>query len=199
MCMQAGRETTHPNTALWTSDLQRAAREYPLLSKHLCGVYAQDTLDRHLCRKVYPSLHIVNSDTAEQAGSHWFLVVLRRPGELYFYDSYGLSPRLYGKHLTNYVRRHGYRRYGQLSQMYQSYDTVVCGHYVLYFATRELLSHMLPSVHLSTHKRQRRSNDKKILTWSLHHFPSLYRRQYVKRGLRCMQCTPRLSKKMTCV
>ena len=186
MSFAAGLEISHPDTALWTSDFFAAVEEYPLLSDHLCGVYAQDNLEGHLCQGPYPRIHIVNTDTSKQTGSHWIMLVQRRLGNLQFYDSYSLSPRLYGTHLAQYIRKHSYRRYGQVKHMYQSIDSVVCGYYVLYFMTRELLSHILPAIPLSTQAKHRRRNDINVLRWGLRHFPSL-RHRSVKTGLSCIR------------
>ena len=97
------------------------------------GVFAIDRLPAHVPRG--PSLYVINSDKAQNAGQHWFCAYFEGNGleRCEFWDSLGQHPTQYDKLLMKFLNQNSsYLIYN--GRCLQSDTTAVCGMYVLYFA-----------------------------------------------------------------
>lgn len=85
------------------------------------GTFARDQLP-NLDNEKRPFALILNTDPAEQEGTHWLALFAHDRG-LELFDSYGLSPSLYGFPDS----------YRHSSRSIQALGSSVCGHYCLLF------------------------------------------------------------------
>lgn len=106
------------------------------------GVFPRDKVPNHKLEAVrYPYCYVANTDTSESPGSHWVAFYFPDPDSCEFFDSYGLHP----------VRDYHFTKPDSFElQMcnftYQTSESNVCGHYVIYFLSRRALNHSLLSI-----------------------------------------------------
>ena len=56
------------------------------------GVFASNTLE---LPSNYPAACIVNTDNSPKTGQHWIAMMFNQPGEVEYFDSYGLTPYVF--------------------------------------------------------------------------------------------------------
>ena len=146
---------------LSTLDLERAIH-----LPHFGGVWSRNHLFE-LQPSTYPQAYVINTDDDDGPGKHWTVFWCERPGEMYFFDSYGCPPAVYGRAFADFSTRHGYARIQHQPKWLQSLTSFVCGHYCLYF-----LCHSVRC--LDRFGSDQRSNDMLVNEWTRHHFPFLF-------------------------
>ena len=95
------------------------------------GVYPSDKLPR--CVSSYPALLITNVDTSDKPGSHWVAFYFTKNRERECFDSYGLPSSSYTGTFTSVLKNNS-TNWTFHSVTLQSVDSIVCGHYCLYFS-----------------------------------------------------------------
>lgn len=106
------------------------------------GVFPRDKVPNHRTDAArYPYCYVANIDNSDSQGSHWVAFYFQDPDSCDFFDSYGLHP----------VRDYHFPKPDtfdlQMStKTYQSSDSIVCGHYVVYFLSRRALNHSFLSI-----------------------------------------------------
>lgn len=90
---------------------------------HWLGVFARDQLP-DLSRQARPFALVFNSDPQDKPGQHWLAIYGPETGPLELFDSFGLSPGVYGLAPLHFLSN-------KIS--FQSSFSVVCGHYCIVF------------------------------------------------------------------
>ena len=125
-----------------TRQLEDLLRNNPITRSKFCGVYAENTLPRHL--ESYPCGVIVNTDPKGQPGQHWVAFYLTSPQEGEFFDSYGHTPQFYSRHYVEFLNRN-VQDWTSNPKGLQSTFTAVCGEYCIFY-----LLHRARGVNMNT-------------------------------------------------
>ena len=100
--------------------------------KYTEGIFAVDLLPQHNF-KTLPRALIVNVSTHDQVGFHWVALFIVDTRKAEFFDSYGLAPSQYSKYFSEFFQRQDITKIDYNTKRFQSDQTNVCGHYVLYY------------------------------------------------------------------
>ena len=84
----------------------------------------------------YPACFVVNSDTSQLPGEHWIAFYYTDIDNSEFFDSYGLSPLVYGFDVDSLYS----------SRCLQSSTSTVCGQYCIYFLYHRSLKHSFHTI-----------------------------------------------------
>jgi len=103
---------------------------------------------------------IVNTDLADQPGTHWVAMYWDGDGRAEFFDSYGQTPQSYHPSWRNYLGREC--RY--TTRSLQSPQTTVCGHYCLYYLSQRVRGRSLKDI-VMTFSGPPRVNDRRVCHW----------------------------------
>lgn len=107
-----------------------------VINKNLCfsilvkGVFSVDTLPRRVT--LYPSAYICNTDTSHLPGSHWVVMWFKSSDYAEFFDSFGNAASYYDYRLEDFLKRNVRVYYHNIITV-QSYDSINCGYFVLYY------------------------------------------------------------------
>ena len=109
-----------------THQLEYLMYHHPTTINRFGGILARDQLPLHATHRCY----IVNTDTSQEAGTHWVALFFDSNGLAEYFDSYGLPPHLPEiKHfLSNNCVNWKYN-----AKLLQSVRFAVCGQYCIYF------------------------------------------------------------------
>ena len=114
------------------SEIEQYFKSHPLLKRHFLGIFASDQIGQISFRN--KTFAVVNTDTLEGEGQHWFLV-MRSKAETDCFDSLGISKEEVQKRL-------GYKRNLNFNESaVQPVSSANCGVYVIYFALVRLLNY----------------------------------------------------------
>lgn len=106
------------------------------------GVFPRDQIpNHHVQAERYPYCFVANSDTASRPGEHWVAFYYPTPNDCEFFDSYGLHPI--------YDYRFPISTDDDLlisPNSLQSFNSNVCGHFVIYFLAKRSLNHSFKSI-----------------------------------------------------
>lgn len=106
------------------------------------GVFPRDQIPNHHERaERYPYCFVANTDTASRPGLHWVAFYYPTSEDCEFFDSYGLHP------IWDY--RFPINTNDQLlisTHSLQTFDSNVCGHFVIYFLAKRSLNHSFHSI-----------------------------------------------------
>lgn len=107
------------------------------------GVFPRDQIPDHHSRESsrYPYCFVANIDTASRPGQHWVAFYYPKSTDCEFFDSYGLHP------IWDY--RFAIDSEDELlisTHSLQSFNSNVCGHFVIYFLARRSLNHSFKSI-----------------------------------------------------
>ena len=91
------------------------------------GVVPRDKLPQ---KPSYPSSIIVNTHKSNQSGEHWLALYYDENGMCSFFDSFGMHPDFYS--LKDYIEKTS-RHWEFNNKQLQSFNSVTCGHYCIYF------------------------------------------------------------------
>lgn len=108
-----------------TKGVNRCLGGHPLTRPFYLGCYPSDKLPPVLRT---PASIVVNEDESDEPGSHWVGIFVKDKRTAYYFDSFGTAPTAM---IADYLEQFG--RVVSNEKAYQSPETSVCGHYVLYF------------------------------------------------------------------
>jgi hypothetical protein len=104
------------------------------------GVYASDCLPE-FCDRQGTAL-VMNMDPSNLGGSHWVCIYIEN-GRGEYFDSYGLAPPL--EEFANFLERNC-TTWTYNKQELQSLDTMVCGHYCIWFLSERARGHSMRDI-----------------------------------------------------
>jgi hypothetical protein len=113
------------------SDIEQYFKKHPLLKKYFLGIFAVDQISQ--IRFKDKTFAVVNTDTLEGEGEHWFLLI-RSQRETDCFDSLGVNEETVRKRLGKM------RNILFNESPVQPLTSVNCGVYVIYFALVRLLN-----------------------------------------------------------
>ena len=99
------------------------------------NVVTIDQLPLHQFGRIenYEYLIINTEDSRSSQLGHWILVIkCKREKILYLFDSYAMSPMIYDNNLMNFMKKHVSLNKKRWNIRLQSYNTLVCGCYVIF-------------------------------------------------------------------
>ena len=103
------------------------------------GVFAADTLPRHIIKK--QGYYIINTDPIRKPGRHWVAAAIDCHGHGEFFDSYGMSP--YTPEHRQFLNRHCKSwKYNHVDL--QALDSTVCGQYCVMYLLHKAHGYSLP-------------------------------------------------------
>ena len=105
------------------------------LRKVTLGVFSRDTLPTRKILK-FPCGLIVNSDKANQPGTHWLALYAHSPKKIAFFDSFGKNPFLYGVEIDKFICNsfpEANGNYEWNTTQLQDMSSSMCGLFCLYF------------------------------------------------------------------
>lgn len=112
---------------------------------------------------IYPQLYIINTDPLPNPGKHWVCVILYEYGQLDYFDSLGRPAEYYGADLYNFLERNGRKNRNSMPRRIQSYQSDICGLYVMYFAVMRLCLHSsIRDIYNGFHPSDSNQNDRYI-------------------------------------
>lgn len=128
-----------------------------LLGKHFLtrqfylGCYPADKLPRiHQT----PASIVINEDESDEPGSHWVGIFVKSKECAYYFDSFGMPPApLIEKYLKNFPRIVSNRH------VFQSPDSTVCGHYVVYFIFMASVGYSMHSIKRNLFANSKHTDD----------------------------------------
>lgn len=94
--------------------------------KYFGSVHCASQLPR-LPRK-FPKAYVFNTDECELPGTHWVGIFVKSKNHVYYFDSLNQKPVPF---IAAYLKK--FKRITRNRRSYQSLDSTVCGHYVLFF------------------------------------------------------------------
>ena len=106
-----------------SSQLMKALFSHPMTAKIFKGVFPRNRIPTIPDNETLS--FVVNTDPAHKPGKHWVAFYINK-NTVYYFDSYGLPPKGFGKILTSRSKRKYFtkRLQGNGKQ---------CGHYCLFF------------------------------------------------------------------
>ena len=118
--------------ALSSSHLQSILKREPSTSRYFIGVFPSCLVNPSIFPRKKQFCFITNTDNHERGGDHWNGFYIR-DGVLYFFDSFGRSPR-------DMTLPHSYRdillnfkRVEYFNKQIQPFDSFTCGYYCIHF------------------------------------------------------------------
>lgn len=154
------------NTSQLTTVLQRD----PFTRALFRGVFPSDQLPSQVPH--YPSVFIANVDALGKPGSHWcaFYFTSKHDGE--FFDSYGQPPQDFSPMFYRFLENNT-RTWTFNTQCLQSIDSMVCGHYCLYYALNRCRKRSMKAI-VSRFTNNTRLNDQWVKRFIVKHFGFVY-------------------------
>ena len=118
------------------AQIRNAIEKDKQASKGFLGVFAKDTIPKVIPNRK-PVFYIVNTDVARGPGKHWVTIFHPEHGPVEFMDSAGHAPGYYGfkGKFKHYPKR------------LQAHDSMVCGHYAVFFAIERMKRKALHNVY----------------------------------------------------
>ena len=95
--------------------------------KYFIGVFPRNKLPQIYS---YPCCFIINTDPDNKPGEHWLGFYFDKNRFCEFFDSFGLSPRLYG--LESYIKKRSID-FNYNKQQLQHENSSTCGYYAIFF------------------------------------------------------------------
>jgi hypothetical protein len=117
-------------TALRTEEVECLLHCLVPNSVKVLGVFPADKVP-HIDNEPKPCCFVLNTDVSGQSGEHW-LAFHHDGSTLVYFDSYGMDLEMYTNVHSSLLAR-GLVCRSANSEMLQSPDTFVCGHYCVYF------------------------------------------------------------------
>jgi hypothetical protein len=117
---------------MYASDLKKLVNEWPAFSRLLTGIFSADTIPNFIDVDHFA---IVNTDTKEKKGSHWWIFIRRDIDFIELFDSLGSShpeAKLLEK-FDCYIE--------QNKQQYQANSSSNCGLFCLYFIAHRYMNY----------------------------------------------------------
>lgn len=102
---------------------------HPVVKPFFRGVFARDELAS--ITLTAPSLYVVNTDLARNAGIHWTTIFLPENANALYFDSFGFAPLFFDYYC--FLERHSPYFYFNKAQI-QSVESVLCGEFCMYLA-----------------------------------------------------------------
>lgn len=136
----------------------------PGLSMEFGGIYMNDFLPDTL-KKRKNVFFIINSiqDPMTETAGHWLLVYIRNFCA-YFFDSYAMTPSVYGGAVFNFFKSYPYATLCVFKRELQQENSVVCGIYTIFFSHKIFSNTALPKIK-SYFGTNRKVNDSKMLNY----------------------------------
>jgi hypothetical protein len=93
--------------------------------KNFIGVFPRDRLPKKVN---WPMSLVVNTDKADEPGTHWIAIIIDKNGFGEYFDSYGLPPMHHEivKFLKNNTNNYFYNK-----KLIQCLTCITCGHYCI--------------------------------------------------------------------
>ena len=138
-----------------------------ILSRYNClrNIFVDITAINILPKDVpsaYPQLYIVNTDPLPNPGKHWVCVILYNYDKVDYFDSLGRPAAYYGCDLQDFLQRNGQKN-NVIQRRIQSFQSDVCGLYVVYFALMRLCLHIsVRDIFNTFHANDFKQNDRFI-------------------------------------
>ena len=134
----------HPDSdAMNTSQIIRASRQHPTLTKMIRAVCSSDQLPENPPPR--PCAFVVNTDELTGPGKHWIALWLAEDGGIEMFDSYGRQPPRYGSHLVKFLDACS-NECKYKTRVLQHARTRVCGQYCLYYLYWKCVGRSLESI-----------------------------------------------------
>ena len=118
-----------------TSQLECCIKCDEVLSAHVVGVYASDTLPIHGTNQSYGL--IVNTDKSTSPGRHWCAIYNDGHGHIEFFDSYGRSPGYNSVYISRWINQRAKTLEFNRKKL-QSDHSTVCGLYCILYLHQRL-------------------------------------------------------------
>ena len=109
-----------------TKQIEYLLKNDPYSQKMFKKVCAKDLIPR----VTYPTAYVVNSHPSSKPGEHWVAMYFDKNGKGEYFDSYGLSPDIFG--FTEFMNKNS-TSWDFNKKTLQSLFSNVCGHYCIYF------------------------------------------------------------------
>ena len=106
---------------------------------------------------------VVNSLKKVGDIGHWVMIYINQ-NNLYFFDSFGQMPAFYGGDITRIYDLYPHEKSVIFERPVQSFDSSVCGAYVIYFGY-EMCRHSKPFLVKNSFSRFKRENDRKVVRY----------------------------------
>ena len=126
--------------------------------KYTTGVYASDRLPRRFKK---PAAFIANTDTHDEAGTHWVAFFIPARGKPEYFDSYGLDTFIKG-HLNFQSQINKVWHYNK--KEFQGVMSNVCGHYCLAFLIGRIKGYTMRKFQ-TLFKNNTKRNDERVRTY----------------------------------
>ena len=111
---------------MYTNQLINALKKFKWSKKYFCGVKSLDNVPQQRVRR--PCAFVVNTDTSDKPGQHWFAVFVPRRGPIEYFDSFGRPPS--ELEISTLIRMNG-GRYKYNTHRIQSDQSQNCGQFSL--------------------------------------------------------------------
>lgn len=111
-----------------SSTIHKILSRDPYTARYFGGVYPSDKIPEvHRT----PAAFVINTDKHNEPGTHWIALFIEDKKTLEFFDSYGLSPGVYGNDIARFVMTFSDVKWNKLCL--QSLTSNVCGPYCIYY------------------------------------------------------------------
>jgi hypothetical protein len=131
---------------LWTNEIFKYMEKFCKRRRAQFDVIPCDKLTEIKIIK-YPLCLVVNTDTSEESGKHWVSFYIDNiQSYVEFYDSYGLGIEIYSHYFKDFVTLLNRPLKENIVQI-QNYESVVCGHYAIYFMYKRICGHASLSIY----------------------------------------------------
>ena len=158
------------NGAMTTGDINYLLSCFGKTADTYVGCYAADDLIS-LSFNTWPWALVTNISPARESGLHWVAFYSSAAGHLEFFDSYGQSAaEVYG--FTDFVEKHGYKRYACSTSILQSSSSAVCGQFCIYFIVLRCDGNNLADILATFYQKQPGLNDNLVVRF-VHHIRKL--------------------------
>jgi hypothetical protein len=137
-----------------TNQIREILKRDKLTKSTLLGVYARDMLPDTSSRR-YPFCCVANTDPSESPGEHWIAMYFDAEGRGEFFCSYGSPP--HQRDFDRFLRRNS-RNWIYNDTCLQSADSLVCGHYCIFYLYHKCLGYSMFSI-VQMFSNNRRRND----------------------------------------
>jgi hypothetical protein len=154
------------------------------LSTIFDGVYASDLLPM-FCGGGDTGL-VMNMDPSTQDGSHWVSIYIQN-GKGEYFDSYGMAPPL--EDFVDFLQRNS-RTWSYNKQELQSLDSMVCGHYCIWFLSERARGKSMQNIVQQFSETDTNWNDKLVKRQVETRFGSIVQKRLdsAATASKCVQC-----------
>jgi hypothetical protein len=156
------------------------------LSTIFDGVYASDCLPL-FCGGGDTGL-VMNMDPSDQSGSHWVCIYIQN-GKGEYFDSYGMAPPL--EDFLGFLDRNS-RSWSYNKQELQSLDSMVCGHYCIWFLSERARGRSMQNIVQQFSETDTKWNDKVVKRQVESRFGNIVQKVFgessAARTSKCVQC-----------